>query len=778
LRKLVTWLFVGLGWALAFGQSLTLDDLYPRRSYFGRPATNLEWSFDDRYLAYCWNPYDVKGGPNLWIFDTKTGTSKQITSIEMFADFDRDIPKAIQRYKKEAEDEQKADKMSDREYREYIQKKKEEDAKRKEPLPSYAGIQEVEWAHNSHDFLFVYKGDVFRGSVDRPGFVRLTDTRDSERAIGWTPNDDGFTFLRGGGVYRVKFDSSNIKQLNPVLPNNMEMAGFRISPDGTKLMMTSFRSLGPERQVDFITYRDRFAQAQKTSRSVADDKFNQEQYMYLYDLNDDPKQNPKNDGKPWEIWKYPGGEEYWQTSVNEHPWSPDSKKFVFATWKRTQKELCIVVADVERKELKTVFKTTADGEHTTPSMASPFFTPDGKKIVAMLETSGYRNAWMIDPDTQGAAPITKGEYETYPIKMSEDGKWLFVHSCKESPADMNVYRVNVETGEFVRLSKMRGNYGEPVIGHHDRVGAVSFSNWSTPSELYVMDVKDGGHEKVLTHSHREGFDKVNVLKPELFTYKNRHGQTLYGFMFLPPGFKKQDKRPLMIYVYGGPLGTGRSVVDGSFNTTAYLFNMYLAKELGYVTVTIDTRGQSGYGAVFGKANWDAPGVAQVEDLSDGVKFLIENYGIDPKKVGINGWSFGGFQTQMCMYTAPDVFTLGIAGAGPTEWQNYNNWYSGGVIGQSHEGKPEDLDKFSLTYLAKNLKSPLMLLHGMEDTNVLFQDTIKVYRKLLQYGLGPLVELVVDPTGSHGLGGDINTRDRHAIYLGFILKHWGPWKKPN
>ncbi len=72
MRKLVTWLFVGLGWALAFGQSLTLDDLYPRRSYFGRPATNLEWSFDDRYLAYCWNPYDVKGGPNLWIFDTKT----------------------------------------------------------------------------------------------------------------------------------------------------------------------------------------------------------------------------------------------------------------------------------------------------------------------------------------------------------------------------------------------------------------------------------------------------------------------------------------------------------------------------------------------------------------------------------------------------------------------------------------------------------------------------------------------------------------------------------
>jgi dipeptidyl aminopeptidase/acylaminoacyl peptidase len=125
-----------------------------------------------------------------------------------------------------------------------------------------------------------------------------------------------------------------------------------------------------------------------------------------------------------------------------------------------------------------------------------------------------------------------------------------------------------------------------------------------------------------------------------------------------------------------------------------------------------------------------------------------------------------------MYTAPDVFTLGIAGAGPTEWQNYNNWYSGGVIGASRIGKPEDLDKYSLTNLAKYLKSPLMLLHGMEDTNVLFQDTVKVYRKLLQYGKGDLVELALDPTGGHGMGGDMNTRDRHAIYLQFIKKWWG------
>jgi dipeptidyl-peptidase 4 len=204
------------------------------------------------------------------------------------------------------------------------------------------------------------------------------------------------------------------------------------------------------------------------------------------------------------------------------------------------------------------------------------------------------------------------------------------------------------------------------------------------------------------------------------------------------------------------------------------FGVYCAETLGYYYAIIDPRGTTGYGAAFGKANYEQPGIPQVEDLTDGVTFLTAQSPIDPDKVGIHGWSFGGFQTQMCLYTAPDVFKLGIAGAGPTEWQNYNNWYVGGVIGANK--KPEELDKYSLTKLAKNLKGNLMLLHGLEDTNVLAQDTIHVYQALLKAGKGPQVELVLDPTGSHGLGGDIKTRERFAIYAGYLERHWGKYNK--
>jgi dipeptidyl aminopeptidase/acylaminoacyl peptidase len=197
----------------------------------------------------------------------------------------------------------------------------------------------------------------------------------------------------------------------------------------------------------------------------------------------------------------------------------------------------------------------------------------------------------------------------------------------------------------------------------------------------------------------------------------------------------------------------------------------MCEKHGYVTATIDPRGMSGYGALFEKANFEQVGKPQVEDLVDGVKYLVEIAGVDPARVGIHGWSFGGFQTQMCLYTEPDVFACGIAGAGPTEWENYNSWYSTGTIGKSREGQP-DLEKYSLLPIAKDLKHKLLLVHGMEDSNVLYQDTVRVYAELLKAGKETLVELFLDPSGGHGLGGHVKSLGRYKKYEEFLLRCLG------
>jgi dipeptidyl-peptidase-4 len=755
-------------------ENLTVDDFFPRRSFWGKSPQALEWSKNDRYLAYGWNKID-EPGYDIWVYDSQSGDKKRLTSPDTFKPFDKDLEKALKLHQENVENAVKSEGMTEADYREFLQKERDKQEKKQkeiekggDPDPVYTGPSGYAWSNTSDDLLITYKGDIYRLTQDGKA-TRLTWTRDSENNLKYLPDDSGFTFRRGDGVFLMRWDSPNVRQLNPRLPNRLPLGSYSISPDGTKLMITSFKETSPTRQVDYITYRDRFATARKTSRGVADDKFNQESYIFLYDLTEELKGNDLADQKPWEVYKFPGGEELWSSAVHAEPWSPDSSQFVFSVSKRDQGLLDIVVADLAKRETKTVYSTRINPGEWTSGETNAFFLPDNRRIIATLDSSGFKHPHLIDPSTSGAVQITRGDYETIPLRATPDGKSLLVYSAKADPARRRVYSADIESGIMQMIGEVKGNYGNPEAGHDGTRFASTIASWSDPSELYVYT---GGKQTKLTDSHRiDRFKKANAIQPELFTYQNRHGQVIRAYMFKPEGWKATDKRPLMVYVYGGPTGTPPSVVDGKFQSSSYWFSQFLVRKHGFVAITIDPRGESGYGSAHAKANWEKPGVPQVEDLVDGVKFMTKHYGIDPERVGINGWSFGGFQTQLCLYTAPDVFKLGIAGAGPTEWQNYNTWYTGAVIGNAADGKPEDLDKYSLTHLAKNLQSPLLLLHGMEDTNVLFQDTVKQYRKLLQYGKGHLVELALDPTGGHGMGGDMSNRDMHMIYYEFIKRRW-------
>ena len=752
-----------------FEDGLKFDDMYPRRPYTGKTASVQGWSHEDRYLAYLWNPYDTRGN-DLYLYDARTKKSKRLTSLEFFAKFDRDTKKAIEFIKKDDERLKKWDGLSDSEWRQERQKFKEEQEKKTKPDPSYPGVSGIEWAHKSDEFIMTFRGDLYRWKVGSDEPVRLTQTREAETNPEYLPDDSGITYRRGSSVIKIKFGSDFVRQINPELPDGRQMDNYSFSPDGNNLLIFTSKSTGAERQVDYITYRGRLPEAKKTGRGIAEDDFKTESVVYFYDVSDKSLSNVDEDPKPFEIYRWPGGEEWYDLSTNEKPWSADGTRYVFASWKRDQKEFLIMEADLKTRSMRRIYRGTSDGEHGSPGLAKPFYSQDGTSVYVLLDKSGYRHLHKIDRISGADTQITKGDFEVYPLRLAADKKSILVKSSKDDPARSNLYRVDPATGDMVDLTKNKGVYGDPVTGNVSDKMATVFNSWTKLRELVVID---GDSETTLTDSHRsEAFWKVAKLKPQLVKFKNRHGDLISTYVFTPPNMDKSKKRPLFIYVYGGPLGTGKSVNDGSFGSTDFMFNQYLANTLGYVTITIDPRGSSGYNSRFGKSNFEHPGEGQTEDLVDAVKYFTAEYNIDTTKVGITGWSFGGFQTQHAMYNAPETFTLGIAGAGPTEWQNYNNWYTGGVIGNTPKGSTDYLDKFSLTKVAKNLKSPLLLLHGIEDLNVLYNDTVHVYQKLLQAGKGDLVELALDPTGSHGLGGDIDTRDRHAIYLAFILRRWG------
>ncbi|UCE47008.1 MAG: S9 family peptidase, partial [Phycisphaerales bacterium] len=422
---------------------------------------------------------------------------------------------------------------------------------------------------------------------------------------------------------------------------------------------------------------------------------------------------------------------------------------------------------------RVVHRFLHSGGPTTPRMIRPYYLADNRRIVYMSEKTGFRQLHVLDPVYESDIPLTQGHFEVYPLDITEDHKWMFVTATKEHPAHLDVYKVSLEDGEMTRLSQKEGYYADAAVSPDGTNVLANFTRYGAPRELVFIDA-EANKQTQLTDSHPPAAHENTKARPEFFSYQNRHEQEIHGLMFKPEDPNQNEKPPLLIYIYGGPLGTRKSVVEGNYHSSAYFFAYYMSEKHGYVTCTIDPRGNSGYGGLFEKANFDQVGKPQVEDIVDGAKYFIEKHNVDPNRVAIHGWSFGGFQTQMCLYTEPGVFAAGIAGAGPTEWENYNSWYTSGTIGIS-EPNTAELKKFSLLPLAKGLKAKLLLVHGMEDSNVLYQDTVRMYRELIKAGKETLVELFLDPTGGHALGGDVKRLSRYRKYEEFLLRTVGSGK---
>jgi len=848
---------------------LTLEKLFPEKSFFGPSAGSMKFSFDGKYAAYLYRPYkERRHGSDLWIYDVAKGQAQRITSVSVMSPFQESTRKVREdRIKKAKEADKKADskkqdtrKTKDKKVREKKnrdtdkpddetsekkksrQKKKDgtksqgekaredkakeqqrELAKQKrlgdwvsdkdaddEKAPRYSGISSFEWSPKDNELLFVSKGDIYRWKAGKKKLTRLTRTRDSERYIAWLPDASGFMYMRGDELIRVRFGSHQTEQLYVNLPDKERMTQYEISPDGKRMVLLS-RKEGPdpggrEKKVSIAQYRDRFMKVREVSRGVSDDPIKKtEVAVYVLEFKELMQEN----SVLTEVYRHTLSQPRDYVKLPE--WSPDSTRAVFAVYDQPTGHVNIMETvccekdekeedkdkgkkekgrgkkkeedkkkDDEQKDggtrkdpAKVVHRFLHSGGPTTPRMIQPYYLADNRRIVYMSEKTGFQQLHVLDPTYESDMPLTQGHFEVYPLDITEDHKWMFVTATKEHPARLDVYRVSLEDGEMTRLSQKDGYYANVAVSPDGTKVLANFTRYGAPRELVFID-SESEKQKQLTDSHPPAAHENTKARPEFFSYKNRHEQEIHGFMFSTQDPNQNEKPPLLIYIYGGPLGTRKSVVEGYYQSSAYFFAYYMAQKHGYVTCTIDPRGNSGYGGLFEKANFDRVGKPQVEDIVDGVKYFIKNHNVDPNRVAIHGWSFGGFQTQMCLYTEPDVFAAGIAGAGPTEWENYNSWYTSGTIGISKPNTAQ-LKKFSLLPLAKGLKAKLLLVHGMEDSNVLYQDTVRMYRELIKAGKETLVELFLDPTGGHGLGGDIKNLSRFRKYEEFLLRTVGSGK---
>ncbi len=813
-------------------KNLSIEDFYKVRSPLGKRARLIKFSEKGRYLSFLWNPYDELGY-DLYIYDLKTKKLKRATSLEIMKKFEtpeeykKFIEKAkqkrkeeqilqekyylqkaflegkkvdlskfekkeIEELKKELEKKEKeSEKRGNKKEKEKIKKQKKElelwelrdklkEKKKKEKVKRsdlYPGVSNYAWSKKAEELIFEYREDLYRYFPKTNTIKRLTMTDEKEHLIRYTSDGKGYFYRKGNGVYKVMFGSSYILQINHKLEKGKnDKKGFKIertyiSPNDRWMIIIASRQKGKPayRDVEIMSYKDRFAKSFTVKRQTTEMKRNEPEYRFYL-----RKIERTNYGKqPEPIFKIPGGDIWYEFS--EIRWSKDGQYFAFMTWEREKGDLKIWIGNIRDKKPLEFFKMKESIGYKSNYYNNIRFTPDSKHLVAILfNKEGFRQPFIFDLKTKQKQELIKGKFESFPvIDFSKDGKYLYIISDKQNPAMYGVYRVNIKTGQMKNIGLLNGAHRETAVRKDGKWLASVYGNWYNAPELYLINIKNR-NKKVLTKSHSPELAKINILKPELFTYKNRYGDTIHGMIFKPIGWKPTDKRPAIIYLYGGPLGRRHTIEVDNFSRLSYFFQMFMALKYGYVTIDIDPRGQSGYGKKFNEANWQHPGKPQTEDLEDLVKHIKTGFGVDINRLGLHGWSFGGFQTLYTMLTSPDTFACGISAAPPTQWENYNSWYTGATIGKSVRGKLT-MRKYSLIPLAKNLKHPILMVHGMVDPNVLYQDTVNMYRAFLEAGKESLVDLFLDPEGKHGLGGAVKDKATFKKFSTWFAKHLGKVK---
>jgi len=358
--------------------------------------------------------------------------------------------------------------------------------------------------------------------------------------------------------------------------------------------------------------------------------------------------------------------------------------------------------------------------------------PDNKRFLFLSEKDGWMHLYSMDvsADQPAAKQLTSGKWEIDNARLSSDRTRIFFTANEVHPGERHFYSISVDGGLFTRFTSMTGS-NEATVSPDEKSLAIIYSYSTKPPELYVMPFTAGAQSKQLTTTPTEEWRSFKWIDPKVITYKARDGVDVYARLFTPEmiGAKRDPRHPAVVFIHGaGYLQNAHKYWPSSYYHE-YMFNNLLAAR-GYVILDPDYRASSGYGRDWRAAIYEHMGGKDLDDVVDGAKFLVATEKVDPKRIGAYGGSYGGFLTLMAMFTTPDVFAAGAALRPVTDWSHYNHGYTAPILNLPQN----DLDAYkrsSPIYFADGLKGQLLICHGMVDTNVFFQDTVRLMQRLIE-----------------------------------------------
>jgi dipeptidyl aminopeptidase/acylaminoacyl peptidase len=352
---------------------------------------------------------------------------------------------------------------------------------------------------------------------------------------------------------------------------------------------------------------------------------------------------------------------------------------------------------------------------------------DNRTLWYESEESGYAHLY-TKAQSGEARPLTQGQFEVSAPQLSTDGRWFYVLSNATAPYSYDVYRVLSSGGPLQRLTRLEGVEKAQL----DRSGKQLLLSYSTSymrTQIAFANADGSGTPRELTDTRTADYKRLSWIQPEIVKIPSTHfGGAIYAKLYRDPNSGAGAKKPAVLFVHGA--GYMQDVhLHYSYYFREQMFNNLLAHK-GYVVLDMDYRASAGYGRDWRTAIYRQMGHPELDDLLDGKKWLVEQAGADPKHVGVYGGSYGGFMTLMALFRAPGEFAAGAALRPVTDWMQYDDGYTAGILNDP-QTDPIAYTRSSPIEFASGLQDALLICHGVIDDNVLFEDSMRLYERLIE-----------------------------------------------
>lgn len=431
-------------------------------------------------------------------------------------------------------------------------------------------------------------------------------------------------------------------------------------------------------------------------------------------------------------------------------WSPDEKSIYIQVLNREQNHMWLNVYNAETGDfVKTLFEEQNE-RYVEPEHQIQFLKNNPNEFLFFSERDGYQHLYRYRVDGTLINQVTKGDWIVSDfVGFDQSGENAIVYTTTNGPLEKQAYSVNIASGEMVLLSPEKGQHSAFLNPNAD----VFVDGYSSITVPHDYDLRDLSGKKIKNiQSAQNPLEEYEMGEMKIGTLKSADEKTdLYYRLITPPNYDKTKKYPAIVYVYGGPHA---QMTDDSWLGSADLWFFYMAQK-GYVVFTVDNRGSANRGFEFESIIHRNLGTAEMADQIKGVEFLKTLEFVDMDRIGVHGWSYGGFMTTNLMLTYPDVFKVGAAGGPVIDWKFYEVMYGERYM-DTPEENPEGYDNANLSKKVKQLKGRLLMIHGAQDPTVVWQNSQVFVRECVKNGI--LVDYSIYPTHEH------NVRGKDRVHL--------------